>query len=161
MTVLPRVADYRPHRTVPDIDLEGHVVPGLTGEFFRRPDGDRVATVGLYRYRGAELFMAWGFVGEAHCRWTAYRGEDGWTAPHEGCPRVRREAGTLLVDTGRARIALPVQAASPEAAWPEHADARPGPAGSDVGAVALTAVHDGSHPAVSGSLCATGAGLPG
>ncbi|MDI1464915.1 hypothetical protein QEZ54_28490 [Catellatospora sp. KI3] len=153
MTVLPRLADFRPHRTVPDIDLEGHVVPGLTGEFFRRPDGDRIATVGVYRYRGAELFMAWGFVGEQHCRWTAYRDDAGWTAPHEGCPRVRREAGVLAVDTGRDRIILPVQATVAE-----HADTRPGPAGTGACAVVPPAVRDESHTADSGSLCATGPG---
>jgi hypothetical protein len=34
--------------------------------------------------------MAWGLVGEEHCRFTAYHREDrGWTGPRPGCPDLR------------------------------------------------------------------------
>ncbi|GAA1413452.1 hypothetical protein GCM10009662_57880 [Catellatospora coxensis] len=136
---LPRLAEYVPHRIVSDIDLEGHVVPGLTGEFFRRPEDGRTATVGLYRYLGAELFMAWGYVGEEHCRWTAYRRADGaWSVPHAGCPRVRRSGEQLELDLDGERVAL-------------RATARPGSgAGSGGCAVPPPAVRDSSHTADSG-----------
>lgn len=144
MTTLPRLAEYTPHRIVPDIDLEGHVVPGLTGEFYRRPEDGRTATVGLYRYRGDELFMAWGYVGEEHCRWTAYRRSDGaWTAPHQGCPRVRRDGDLIQLDLDGERVAL-------------HTTARPGGTGSGGCAVPPPAVRDSSHTADSGSSAAAG-----
>jgi len=86
---LPDLRAYQIHKVIDDIDLEGVVVPGLRGTFHRRPRDGRVETVGLYAYRGAELFMAWGLVGEAHCRYTAYRSDDGWTSPELGCPAIR------------------------------------------------------------------------
>ncbi|MEU7822270.1 hypothetical protein [Catellatospora sp. NPDC049133] len=136
---LPRLAEYTPHRTVADVDLEGQVVPGLTGEFFRRPEDGRTATVGLYRYRGTELFMAWGYVGEEHCRWTAYRRTDGvWSAPHTGCPRVRHSGEQLVLDLDGERVAL-------------RTAARPGSGtGSGGCAVPPPAVRDSSHTADSG-----------
>ncbi|WP_155373183.1 hypothetical protein [Catellatospora vulcania] len=138
MTSLPRLAEYTPHRIVSDIDLEGHVVPGLTGEFFRRPEDGRTATVGLYRYLGVELFMAWGYVGEEHCRWTAYRRADaGWGAAHPGCPRVRHRGEHLELDLDGERVAL-------------RTAARPGSAGSGGCAVPPPAVRDSSHTADSG-----------
>ena len=86
----PDLSQYEPHTAVDDIDLEGVVVPGLRGEFLRRPIGDQVATVGRYSYAGRELFMAWGYVGEEHCRYFSVRGVDGaWEPPQAGCPRVR------------------------------------------------------------------------
>ncbi|GAA1379516.1 hypothetical protein [Catellatospora chokoriensis] len=139
MTALPRLAEYAPHRIVSDIDLEGHVVPGLTGEFFRRPEDGRTATVGLYRYLGIELFMAWGYVGEEHCRWTAYRRTDGgWGPPHPGCPRVRRSGEQLELDLDGERVAL-------------RTTARPGSSSGSGGcAVPPPAVRDSSHTADSG-----------
>jgi hypothetical protein len=86
---IPDISDYKLHRTVHDVDLEGIVVPGLTGQFFERDENGRVATVGCYTLKGEEIFMAWGYRDDAHCSWTAYRQRDGWTAPHRGCPRPR------------------------------------------------------------------------
>jgi hypothetical protein len=84
-----RLSDYRLHRVIENIDLDGVVVPGLRGSFFRRPYGTRTQTVGLYEYDGSALFMAWGYVGEEHCRFTALRRDDGsWQAPRPGCPDV-------------------------------------------------------------------------
>jgi hypothetical protein len=86
---LPDLTHYRPHRVVDDIDLAGVVVPGLRGSFHRRPAGSRTGSVGVYSYAGVELFMAWGYVGEEHCRFTSYRRGDGqWTAARPGCPDV-------------------------------------------------------------------------
>jgi hypothetical protein len=86
----PDISLFEPHLTVDDADLDGVTVPGLRAEFLRRPDGARVATVGRYSHAGRELFMAWGYVGEEHCRYYAVRGVDGdWERPQAGCPRVR------------------------------------------------------------------------
>jgi hypothetical protein len=86
---LPDLAAFRPHRVVDDVDLDGTVVPGLSADFHRRPVGDRVETVGRYRFAGVEVFMAWGYVGEAHCRCTAFHeGPAGWGAIRPGCPDV-------------------------------------------------------------------------
>jgi hypothetical protein len=92
---IPDISDYRLHRTVYDIDLEGVVVPGLTGQFYEREEDGRTATAGRYTLAGEEIFIAWGYRDEAHCAWTAYRQRDGWTTPHRGCPRVRVENGTI------------------------------------------------------------------
>jgi hypothetical protein len=86
---LPDLSQYRPHRTVRAAEFEGVPVPGLHAEFFHRDLRDRVASVGCYSYAGRELLMAWGFVGEEHCRYSAVRGEDGWDPPTPGCPQVR------------------------------------------------------------------------
>ncbi|WP_091557209.1 hypothetical protein [Micromonospora pattaloongensis] len=80
-----------------DVDLDGVVVPGLSAAFHRRAAGGRIRTVGVYRYAGVELFMAWGYVGEPHCRFTAVRRPDNsWGPARPGCPPVVR-----LRDGGR------------------------------------------------------------
>ncbi|NUO61639.1 MAG: hypothetical protein HOV71_03100 [Hamadaea sp.] len=83
----PDLALYRPHREAFDVTVEGLRVPGLHATYYSRPESARVATVGVYRFSGSEIFMAWGYADEAHCRWTAYRQPDGsWTDPQPGCP---------------------------------------------------------------------------
>jgi hypothetical protein len=89
--LLPDLSEYRLHKVIDDVDLDGIVVPGLRGTFHRRPEGAVTSTVGLYSYAGVELFMAWGYVGEVHCRYTALRGPDGsWGPPLRGCPPVSK-----------------------------------------------------------------------
>jgi hypothetical protein len=87
---LPDLTTFTPHRTVVDAAFEGVPVPGLTAEFFRRPVGDRIATVGRYSRDGRELLMAWGYVDEEHCRhWAVPDPDGGWHPPAEGCPVVQ------------------------------------------------------------------------
>jgi hypothetical protein len=87
--VLPDLNDYTPHRTVLDAPFEGVPVPGLRADFFRRPEGERVATVGRYAMGGRELLMAWGYADEEHCRRHAVRAAgDEWHAAVDGCPEV-------------------------------------------------------------------------
>jgi hypothetical protein len=84
---LPDLSEYRLHKVIDDVDLDGVVVEGLRGTFHRSDS----RTVGVYSYAGAELFMAWGYVGEPHCRYTALRRVDGsWEPPRPGCPPVSR-----------------------------------------------------------------------
>jgi hypothetical protein len=86
----PDLVHFLPYRTIDDIDLDGVVVPGLRGEFFHRPDADRTATVVRYSYEGLEVFQAWGYLDEEHCRYFAVVGADGaLESPQAGCPRVR------------------------------------------------------------------------
>ncbi|SDS78449.1 hypothetical protein [Actinoplanes derwentensis] len=97
---LPDLTAYVPHRITADADFEGTVVPGLRAEFFRRPDGDRIASVGRYSYLGREVLMAWGFVDEQHCRWHAVHDPvDGWQATVDGCPDIRKNPDTIEVRT--------------------------------------------------------------
>jgi hypothetical protein len=104
---IPDISLYKAHRVVEDVDLEGFIVPGLTGHFYEREEGERIATAGQYRYRGEELFMAWGYRDEPHCAWTAYRKVRGdWTVPHQGCPRVRSMPAAIVVETGEREILL-------------------------------------------------------
>lgn len=109
---LPDLTGFATHRTVKDAAFEGVEVPGLTAEFFRRPDGDRVASVGRYSRDGRELLMAWGFVDEEHCRhWAARDPAGGWHPPADGCPVV-----TVLRD-GELVTGLAIQ--TPDGAWIE------------------------------------------
>jgi hypothetical protein len=88
---LPDLSGYQLHKVVENVDLDGVVVHGLCGRFHRRATDSGVLTVGVYSYAGAELMMAWGYVGEPHCRFNALRGPDGsWEAPRQGCPPVSR-----------------------------------------------------------------------
>jgi hypothetical protein len=88
---LPDLSGYRLHKVIDDVDLDGVVVRGLRGRFHRRTTGSGVLTVGVYSYAGAELMMAWGYVGEPHCRFNAVRRPDGsWEPPRQGCPPVAR-----------------------------------------------------------------------
>ncbi|MFC0533814.1 hypothetical protein [Phytohabitans kaempferiae] len=91
---LPDLSGYRLHKVINDVDLDGVVVRGLRGSFHRRADGpvgSAVLTVGVYSYAGADLLMAWGYVGEPHCRFNAVRRADGsWEPPRQGCPPVTR-----------------------------------------------------------------------
>jgi hypothetical protein len=99
----PDLAQFRAYKVIDDIDLEGVVVPGLRGEFLSRAEGPRTATVGRYSYAGREVFRAWGYEGEEHCRYFAIVGPDGeWERPQAGCPRVR----VLADDEGVAGLAL-------------------------------------------------------
>jgi hypothetical protein len=87
---LPDLSQYRLHRIADDAELDGVRVPGLRAEFFRRAQDGRLASVGRYHYRGRELLLAWGYVDEPHCRYSAVRDEDGsWSDPVPGCPEVR------------------------------------------------------------------------
>lgn len=96
---IPHLADFTYHKTLPDIDFEAVPVPGLDADFFRRPVGDRTLSVGVYRFGGAETHRAWGWVGEAHCSWHAYRNPatGGFEGPFQGCPvfRLLRDGGRL------------------------------------------------------------------
>lgn len=97
---IPHLADFTYHKTLPDIDFESTPVPGLVADFYRRPVGDRLLSVGVYRFGGAETHRAWGWVGEEHCSWHAYRNPatGGYDGPFRGCPALRllRERGPLL-----------------------------------------------------------------
>lgn len=76
------------------------MVPGLRADFFRRPDGDRIASVGRYSYEGREILMAWGFVDEEHCRQHAVHDPvEGWQAVVDGCPDIRNDPGRIEVRT--------------------------------------------------------------
>lgn len=96
---IPHLADFTYHKTLPDIDFEAIPVPGLDADFYRRPIGDRTLSVGVYRFGGAETHRAWGWVGEEHCSWHAYRNPvtGGFDGPFQGCPvfRLLREGGRL------------------------------------------------------------------
>jgi hypothetical protein len=96
---IPHLADFTYHKTLPDIDFEAVPVPGLDADFYRRPVGDRTLSVGVYRFGGAETHRAWGWVGEAHCSWHAYRNPatGGLDGPFQGCPvfRLLRDGGRL------------------------------------------------------------------
>jgi hypothetical protein len=108
MTHLPDISLYILNKVIQDVDLEGVPVPGLIGNFYRRPEAGRTGTAGVYLLAGQELFISWGYADEAHCAWTAYRSGGGWTIPHQGCPRVRLGDGSLSLDTGVSLIRLPV-----------------------------------------------------
>jgi hypothetical protein len=56
MSVRPDLSLYTPHRQVRDAVLEGVTVAGPHGSSYHRADGSRVATVGVYRLDGVELF---------------------------------------------------------------------------------------------------------
>jgi hypothetical protein len=114
---LPDLSVYDLHRTVGDSPVRGVPVPGLTATYFRRSGPGRTATAGLYAYQGVELFVAWGYAGERHCRFHAFRDLDGgWEQARPGCPRVRAvQAGGqvtgLLLRTRSGERTLPVQSA--------------------------------------------------
>jgi hypothetical protein len=86
--VLPDLSRFEVHREAADVDLDGTAMPGLHATFHRRPAGSRTESVGVYRYAGIEIFMAWGYADEPHCRFTAYAEAHGWGAPRRGCPSV-------------------------------------------------------------------------
>ncbi|GAB3223285.1 hypothetical protein GCM10027447_10860 [Glycomyces halotolerans] len=95
---LPQLADFTFRKTLRDVDFDGHPVPGLVADFYRRPVAGRLLSVGVYRFGGAETHRAWGWVGEAHCSWHAYRDPAGaFIGPFPGCPAFR-----VLVADGRA-----------------------------------------------------------
>ena len=86
----PNLAQFRPYAVIEDIDLDGVVVPGLRAEFLRREAGGRTAMVSRYSYSGRDVFQAWGYLDEEHCRYFAVYGVDGrLEAAQAGCPRVR------------------------------------------------------------------------
>ena len=108
--VLPDLSEFTPHRTVLDAPFEGEPVPGLRADYFRRPEGDRVATVGRYSIGGRELLMAWGYADEEHCRHNAVRDpRGGWHVPADGCPDVE------LVRDGQTVVGLAVR--TPAGEW--------------------------------------------
>ncbi|MDY7086851.1 MAG: hypothetical protein SYR96_17255 [Actinomycetota bacterium] len=107
--MLPDLSEFTPHRTVLDAPFEGEPVPGLRADYFRRPEGDRVATVGCYSVGGRELLRAWGYADEEHCRRNAVKDPSGeWHAAADGCPVVE------LVRDGQAVVGLAVRAPSGE-----------------------------------------------
>jgi hypothetical protein len=117
---LPDLSAFSPHRVVVDADLDGVVVPGLRAVFHRRPGVAGTESVGVYSYAGEEIFMAWGYVGEEHCRWTALRDAAGrWGAPAPGCPPVGTcwDGGRVTALTVGDHV-LPMDLSDPPAADP-------------------------------------------
>jgi hypothetical protein len=86
---LPDLSRYRLHRVEPVAEFEGTAVPGLRAEFFRREIDGRTASAGRYRYEGRELLLAWGYVGEEHCRYAWVHRDGEWEPAGPGCPTVR------------------------------------------------------------------------
>lgn len=88
---LPLLTEFTFHKTLLDVDFEGVPMTGLDADFYRRPVGDRLLSVGVYRFAGAETHRAWGWVGEEHCSWHAYRDpvSGGFDGPYRGCPDLR------------------------------------------------------------------------
>ncbi|MFC4334389.1 hypothetical protein [Salininema proteolyticum] len=88
MEAVPRLTDFRYHRTIYDIGFEGVDLPGLDADFYRRSTPAGVLSVGVYRLRGQETHRAWGWVGEEHCAYHAvvdpYSGM--LQGPVPGCP---------------------------------------------------------------------------
>lgn len=91
-STLPDLAGYELHHTVTDAAFESVAVPGLSAEFYRRPNGGRIA-MGRYRMAGAEMLVAWGYVDEEHCRRSAVRDPHagGWHRATADRPTVRVE----------------------------------------------------------------------
>ncbi|GLY97943.1 hypothetical protein Acsp02_51970 [Actinoplanes sp. NBRC 103695] len=106
----PDLSRYLPHR-VAEAEFEGETVPGLTAEFYRRPEGERIATVGRYLVGGRELFRAWGYADEEHCRHSAVSGHP----PVDGCPVVELER-----DPGGSVVGLRVRTPGGEWAGTRH-----------------------------------------
>ncbi len=107
--MLPDISDFSPYRAEDDAAFEGVSVPGLRAEFFRRAEGDRIATVGRYSVGGRNLLMAWGYVDEEHCRHNAVRDPaGGWHPAADGCPQVE------LIRDGQAVVGLAVRAPTGE-----------------------------------------------
>ncbi|GIG64789.1 hypothetical protein [Phytomonospora endophytica] len=90
-TALPDLAGFVLNKVVENIDFEGVAVPGLDGWFYRKEEEDgRTASVGVYTFDDREVFRAWGYVGESHCRASAlHLPGGGWEGPHHDCPEVR------------------------------------------------------------------------
>lgn len=88
---LPLLTEFTFHKTLHDVDFEGVPIRGLDADFYRRPVGDRLLSVGVYRFGGVETHRAWGWVGEEHCAWHAYRDADSgrFDGPFRGCPDLR------------------------------------------------------------------------
>jgi hypothetical protein len=90
LTAFPDLGRFRLHRVADPADFEGVPVPGLSAQYFRRVDGGRLASVGRYRFAGRPVLLAWGYVDEEHCRFSAVRRGDGsWGPATAGCPVVR------------------------------------------------------------------------
>ncbi len=95
---LPQLTDFTFHKTLRDVDFDGVPIAGLDADFYRRPVAGRLLSVGVYRFAGAETHRAWGWVGEEHCSWHAYRdpASGGFDGPFRGCPELR----VLTADEG-------------------------------------------------------------
>lgn len=113
----PTLADgFRRHATRAEVTVEGTVIPGLTVTFFRRQDGERTETVGLYTGGSRQLFVAWGYVGEPHCRYNAVRRDlGGWYPTRRGCPVLHplREGGEVAgIEIMAGRVLVPLRFAA-------------------------------------------------
>lgn len=89
---------FRPHGTRDQVMVKGALVPGLRASFYRRFVGGRTETIGLYTVEARELFVAWGYADERHCRYNAVRRDDGgWYPTRRGCPVLQplREHGEV------------------------------------------------------------------
>lgn len=89
----PDLADFELHKMVYEVDLDGAAVPGVCAAFYRRADGDRTLSVGIYMMDGVELFRAWGHTDEDHCSFHTVPADGSRVhGPFAGCPEVRVEA---------------------------------------------------------------------
>jgi hypothetical protein len=105
---LPDLSDYRLVRTVSDAPIDGLTVPGLRVLYFDRVRRAGTATAGVYSFRCAEIFVAWGYARETHCRYHAFRDRRGeWEPPLPGCPKVWLIPDGLRMLTRSGEITLP------------------------------------------------------
>lgn len=108
---LPDLAQYTLHRVIENIDPcgDGRRVPGLRATFHRRlGESGRLESVGRYVLGGREVFVAWGFVGDADCAFHAVRLPDGsWDTTKHGCPAV-----DVIDDQDNRAVGLRIQAST-------------------------------------------------
>ena len=97
-TTQPDLADFELHKVVYELDFDSVRVPGACAAFYRRAEGARTLSVGIYMMDGLELFRAWGYTDEEHCSFHLVTRSDATVdGPHPGCPQVRVERDGDLV----------------------------------------------------------------
>jgi hypothetical protein len=97
LPTVPGLEEFRAHKVIDGIEVGGHELP-LRGAFYRRDRAGVLESVGVYSYRGRELFAAWGEVGRAACSFNAVRrGEHDWSPTRRGCPVIHPIAGGAAV----------------------------------------------------------------
>jgi hypothetical protein len=84
----PDISTFTKYKEKDDFTFDnGMKTSNIHADFFEKDEAGQIISVGLFSYKGKELFCAWGYKDEEHCSMHAVITPDGtWSQPQQGCP---------------------------------------------------------------------------
>ena len=82
------LSDWTFHRHKEDFSYDDISIPGLSQDVYRKESPAGTLSVGVFTYRGALAYIAWGFKDHKHCSYHAQIIGNSLRETIKGCPAV-------------------------------------------------------------------------